>query len=191
MTGKMKLYISLLVLGLVLVGSGVWALFNSVPKIDIPEGAPVIAEKLDYVMRGEFSYLYIYADGTIILVEDKGLRIPSPGHPPTRTWKIGQLEEEELDKLISLFKSSQFEKLDKYYQFPGKPIDGGGFTMGDMGFTISIDYENLNKTVTAFGYLTPDHGETYPDMPSPLNEIYQKLRDIALKTREVARETIS
>jgi hypothetical protein len=191
MVGKMKLYIGLLILGLVMIGAGVWFLVNSAPAINIPEGAPVITANASYIMRGEFSHLYIYEDGSIILVEDKGLRIPSPGHPPTRTWKIDQLEDEELGKLISLFKSSQFEKLDKYYQFPGKPIDGGGFTMGDMGFTISIDYENLNKTVTAFGYLTPDHGETYPDMPSPLNEIYQKLRDIALKTREVARETIS
>ena len=161
------------------------------PEIKMPEGAPVIAEKLDYIMRGEFSYLYIYGDGSIVYIEEKGLRLPSPGHPPTRTWKIGQLQEEELNKLISLFKSSQFEKLDKYYQFAGKPIEGGGFTMGDMGFTVSFDYENLNKTVTAFGYLTPDHGDTYPDMPSPLNEIYEKLRNIALGTKEVARENIS
>jgi hypothetical protein len=44
--------------------------------------------------------------------------------------------------------------------------------------------------VTAFGYLTPDHGETYPDMPSPLNEIYGRLHVIALATEEVTRENI-
>ncbi len=55
----------------------------------------------------------------------------------------------------------------------------------------SINYEDLQKTVTAFGYLTPDRGETYPDMPSPLNEIYERLKSTALTTKEVARENIS
>jgi len=191
MTGKMKLYLGLLALGLLLVGGGLWFLYNPVPVIDIPEGTPVISEKLDYIMRGEFSYLYIYEDGSVIYIEEKGLRLPSPGHPPTRTWKTGKLQLEELNSLLEFVKNSGFEKLDEYYQFPGKPIEGGGFTMGDMGFTITIDYGNLNKTVTAFGYLTPDQGKTYPDMPYPLNEIYKKLKDIAEnKTEEVYRESI-
>jgi hypothetical protein len=42
----------------------------------------------------------------------------------------------------------------------------------------------------AFGYITPDGGETYPDMPSLLNEIYVKLRAISLQTQEVASENI-
>ena len=62
--------------------------------------------------------------------------------------------------------------------------------MGDMSFTISVNSENLSKNVTAFGYLTPDHGETYPDMPPPLNVIYGRLKVIALATEEVYRETI-
>ncbi len=56
---------------------------------------------------------------------------------------------------------------------------------------LSINYEDLQKTVTAFGYLTPDRGETYPDMPPPLGELYVRLRDIALRTEEVARENMS
>jgi hypothetical protein len=60
-----------------------------------------------------------------------------------------------------------------------------------MDFTISIYSENLSKTVTASGYLTPDKGETYPDMPSPLNEIYIKLKNIAeIETEEVYSESI-
>lgn len=59
-----------------------------------------------------------------------------------------------------------------------------------MSFTISVNSENLNKTVTAFGYLTPDNGETYPDMPPPLNEIYGRLRVLAIPTEEVYRESI-
>jgi hypothetical protein len=194
MTRKRGILIALLALGVMLIGSGVWLMHGSAAKIDIPEGNPVIYEKLDYIMRGEFSYLYIYGDGSIIYIEEKGLRMPSPGHPPTRTWKTGKFTAQQLDSLLAYFENSGLDKLDDSYQFPGKPIEGGpagGFNAGDMGFTISINSDNLSKTVTAFGYLTPDNGKTYPDMPFLLNEIYGRLRVIALGTEEVARENIS
>ena len=190
MKGKTRLYIGLLVLGVALIGGGVWFLVNAPPAIDIPEEPPVIYEQLDYVMRGEFSYLYIYGDGSILYVEEKGLRIRSPLHPPTRTWRTAKFRPEQLDSLLAYFENSGLDKLDEYYQFPGKPHEGGGFSMGDMSSTITINSENLSKTVTAFGYLTPDHGETYPDMPSPLNEIYGRLRVISQVTEEVYRENI-
>lgn len=215
MTGKMRLYVGLLVLGLLLVGSGAWLLFNpptsidfslndaviagkpdSPPVINLPQGTPVISEKLEYIMGGECDYLCIYPDGSITYIEEKGLRMPFPD-PPTRTWKTGKLQPEQLDSLLEFVKNSGFEKLDEYYQFPGKPMEpiegapSGGFTMGGGSFTFSISYGELQKTVTAFGYLTPDHGETYPDMPYPLNEIYKKLRAvIENQTEEVYRESI-
>lgn len=190
---KKKVYLILLTLGALLIGSGVWLFVKSPAKIDIPEGNPVIYEKIEYIMRGEFSYLYIYGDGSIIYIEEKGLRFPSPEYPATRTWRTSKFTAEQLDSLLAYFENSGLDKLEDRYSFPGKPIEGGpagGFTTGDMGFTISINSENLSKTVTAFGYLTPDRGETYPDMPPPLNEIYEKLRVIALGTDEVARENI-
>lgn len=142
-------------------------------------------------MRGEFNFLYVYEDGSIIYIEEKGLRMPTQEHPPERVWRTGKLQDEELNSLINFFRSSHFDKLDEYYQFPGKPIEGGGFSMGDMRYTVSIDYGNLHKIATAFGYLTPDHGLTYPAMPYPLNEIYKKLKDIAEnQTEEVYRESI-
>jgi hypothetical protein len=186
-----KLIIGLLALGLLLIGSGVWFFVKSSPDIDIPEGPPVIYEQLDYIMRGEFKYLYIYEDGSIIYIEEEGLRLPTPGHPATRTWRTGEFTPEQLDSLVAYFESSGLDKLDEYYLFPGEPGEGGSLTRGDMDFTISIDSQNLSKTVTASGYLTPDKGETYPDMPSPLNEIYAKLKNIAeTETEEVYRESI-
>jgi hypothetical protein len=192
--GKMRLYIGLLALGLVAIGIGTWLLAKSPPDINIPEGNPVVYEKLEYIMRGEFKYLYFYEDGSIIYIEEKGLRMPSPGHPPTRTWSTGKFTQEQLDRLLAYLENSGLDKLEERYIFPGKPIEGGpagGITQGDMGFTISVSSDNLSKTVTAFGYLTPDNGETYPDMPSPLNEIYVKLRAIAATTEEVYQENIS
>jgi len=191
MTGKIKLYIGLLVLGVALIGGGVWFLVNAPPAIDIPESPPVIVMDIDRIMAGEFSNLYIYEGGSIIYVEEKNLRMPTREYPPTRIWELGKLQEEELNSLLEFVKDSGFEKLGDSYQFPGKPIEGGGFTMGDMGCTIYVDYGDLNKKVRASGYLTPDHGMTYPDMPYPLNEIYQKLKNIAENsTEEIHRETI-
>jgi len=59
-----------------------------------------------------------------------------------------------------------------------------------MSCTIYVDCGDLRKRVSASGYLTPDHGMTYPDMPSPLNEIYGRLRVISQVTEEVYRENI-
>jgi hypothetical protein len=205
---KMKLYIGLLVLGLVLIGSATWALVQSSPSpVTLPEGTyfttdpamipvipedtPVIFEKLDFVMRGRFDRLYIYKDGSVIHTQEINLRMPGPYNPPTRIWRTGHLTDEELMRIIDLFRTGSFAAPENHYQFSGEPIGGGGFTMGDMSFTVSIVYEDMNKTVTAVGYLTPDHGETYPDMPTPLNELYVELKDITINwTTEVARERI-
>ena len=117
------------------------------------------------------------------------------------------ISQEELTHYVPLYRDSKtdtvstqysmdylencgLDKLDEYYQFPGEPNKSGGFRMGDMSFTISVNSENLSKTVTAFGYLTPDKGESYPDMPTPLNEIYGRLRAVSQTTEEVCHEDI-
>ena len=185
MTGKIKLYIGLLVLGVVLIGGGVWFLVNAPPAIDIPESDPVIAMNTLYTMRGERSQLAIYEDGTIICVEDKGLRFPLPGNPATRTWKTGQLQGGELNSLLEFFKDSRFAELDDSYGWSSIP-------QSDLDCEISVNYQGLVKNVRATGYLSTDGGMTYPDMPYPLNEIYRELKHIAEnRTEEVRHEPLS
>jgi len=195
MTRNRGILYTLLALGVLLIGSGLWLWHDSTQaRVAIPEGNPVIYEQLDYVMRGEFSYLYIYEDGSILLVEEKGLRMSSPGHSPTRAWKTGKITIEQLESLLAYFENSGLDKLGEYYNFPGESIENGpsgSIRSGDMQFTITGTRDKLRKTGTAFGYLTPDHGETYPDMPSPLNEIYGRLRTLSITTEEVYRENIS
>ena len=189
MTGKMRLYIGLLVLGLVLLGGGLWFLFKPVPVIDIPEGEPVIVMDILFSMRGEASQLAIYEDGAVIYHKEDNLRMSTPENPPTSTWGKGLPQEEELTSLIDFFESSQFDQLDEYYQYPGAGDKGG--VISDMNCTTSIDYGDLHKAVRAFGYLTPDRDMTYPDMPYPLNEIYRRLRIIIEgKTEEGYHESI-
>jgi len=195
MTNKMKLYIVLLVVGIVLVVTGiVLAILPGRDKVEIPQGNPVVYEKLAYLMRGQFDYLYIYDDGSIIYIEEEGLRMPSPERPSTRTWRTGKLNQEQLDSLLAYLGNSGLDELEEYYNFPGEPIENGpadGFTRGDMDFTVTVISDVLSKSVTASGYLTPDKGETYPDMPSPLNDVYTRLRAIAVTTQEVYQENIS
>ena len=190
MTGKMKLYIGLLALGLLLLGGGLWLLYNPVPVIEIPEGEPVIVIDISFRMGGEQSQLAIYKNGTVIYHEDKGLRPPPPPeHPPTRTWKTGKLEEEELSGLIDFFKSSKFDELDTYYQSPSVSVGAG--VISDLYCTISISSGNFSNTVRTFGYFPPDSNLPYPGLPYPLDEIYEKLKDIEdNRTEEVYRETI-
>ncbi|MDD5701614.1 MAG: hypothetical protein PHU23_06130 [Dehalococcoidales bacterium] len=176
------LYI-LLALGIVLIGSGVWLMLGSTQaKVVIPEGNPVIYERVAYLMKGENSELYIYGDGSILYIEEKGLR--PPGGHPTRTWSTGNFTVEQINNLLDYFENSGLNKLDDSY---GGPVVGGS----DMSFTIIVNSDNLSKKVTAFGYPSPDKGATYPDMPSPLNEIYGRLRTIAMSTEKVYQENIS
>jgi hypothetical protein len=183
-TGKMKLYIGLLVLGLLLLGGGLWLVCNPVPVIDIPESPPLITMSISHRITGENGWLAIYEDGTAIHIKEKGRP------PEVRIWRTGQLEQEELSKLLEFFTDSHFETLNAVYEFPGVPVPGAT-KVGDMYCAISIDYGYLYKTVHASQYLTPDDGMTYPDMPYPLNEVYKKLRAIIEnQTEEVYRESI-
>jgi len=186
MTGRMKLYIGLLVLALVIIGGGLWFLFNPVSIIDIPDAEPIITMHNSYRTIGQGpNHLYIYQDGAVIYVKQKGIATDS-----IKTWSTGKLQKVELDELLDFFKHSGFTALDGIYQFAGESVEGAT-KMGGMSCAISIDYEDLQKTVHADWYLSPDGGITYPDMPYPLNEIYKKLKQIIdSKTEEVYREPI-
>ena len=197
---KIYLLYILLALGILLLSSGAWLFFSSTQvkrHVTIPDSTPVIAEELDFIMRGQFEYLFIWENGEVVYIRETGLRIPTKENPPTRIWKTGQIQQDEMNSLLEFFKNSGFETLDTYYQVAGQLVESAGSKSvvltrsGDMKFNVSVDYADLSKTVSAFGYLTSDQGETYPDMPYPLNEIYEKLKDIADSTEEVAREKIS
>ncbi len=182
---------TLLVVGIVLIGGGIWLLqVHSSPKVIIPEGNTVIYEQALYTMAGVNNELYIYDDGGILYIEEKGLRFPMPEHPATRTWRTGKLTPERLDSLLAYLDSSGLDKMDEFYSYTTEPNENGSFSSSDLGFTITVNSGNLSKTVKTHGYMSPDKGETYPGMTSPLNEIYDKLHKIAMTTSEVYKENI-
>ncbi len=149
---------------------------------DIPQGNPIITLDIRTLLGGTFEKLDIYDDGTVLDVKDTFLRMPPP-EGPTRVWRKGHIQTEELNGLIRLFQTSAFAGLVKSYNFAENLTPP--FSMGDGGYTFTINSTVLQKSVTAFGYLTTT------DMPYPLNEIYAKLRAIIDgKTQEVFREHI-
>ncbi|GAI30807.1 unnamed protein product, partial [marine sediment metagenome] len=113
MNGKKRLYIGLLVVGLMLVGSGLWLLLNPIPRINVPESTPVIAMDITHTGGGTRSQLLIYEEGTIIYREDTGLR---PGQVKTRAWSKGKLHEGELADLLEFINDSGFEALNSDYK---------------------------------------------------------------------------
>ena len=147
-----------------------------------PAGSWVVAMKVGYLLGGKESCLTISENGTVIYIQEKGLRLPLD--KPVRIRREGQLTKEELSSLIEFFKESGFDELSESYQFTGNP-------MSDRRLTVFIDCQDMNKTVTAFGYPTREDIPPHRDMPYPLNEIYERLKHIAEnRTEEIYRETI-
>jgi hypothetical protein len=187
---RIRLYIGLAVLGVALIAAASLLLLRSAPAtVSLPEGTPIVLEKLDYVMRGRSDRIYVYEDGSIVYTQDTNMRMPTAENPPTRIWSTGKLTQAQLGQILALLQSVDFATLESYYQYPPKDTSPP-FVHGDMSMTVFVDYSQMSKTVTAFGYLTPDQGATYPDMPHPLDELYVKFRDAALSTKEVARAKI-
>jgi len=181
--------LSLLTLGIFLIGGGLLLRHFLIPEVKLPDGSPIIVEERSLLLGGEASRLYIYENGQVVYIEEKNLRQSVSKHPPTRVWKTGEINEDELESLIDIFEDSHYRELNNYYQTRGKPHDRG-FIHGDMRYTVSIVYEDLAKEVTTFGYPSFDHYMTLPDMPYPLSIIYTRLRDITSKTTIVAQERI-
>lgn len=163
--------------------------FNVAPELYTPQSDQVISERLYDIRKGEFRYLCIYEDGSLTRIEMEGLREPVSQH--VRIRKTGKLDEEELSNLVEFFEVSGFKDMDKNNEFSGSPEKGGGVTASDVHYSVSARLGSSYRSIKASNYISPDGGETYPNMPYPLDEIYKRLRDIAdNKTSEVVRESL-
>jgi len=187
MTGKLKLYISLLVLGLIVIGGGIWMLLNQPTQIGLPEETPVIDLEVKVPPAGTESWLGIYEDGTVISVETSGVWGPD-ATGAVRVWKRGRLKGKELDSLLE-FVVGNIDSYKEDYDYPRESADGEDI----MFMMFVVRYENIGKIVRAHNYLSPSSYPfymAYPDLPSPLKKTYERLCGIARDTEEVSRETI-
>jgi len=157
--------------------------FKGSPERYTPRSEQVISDRLYDIDKGEFRYLSIYQDGSLIAIQMDGLLEPVDQH--IRILKTGKLSEEELTDLIEFFENSGFKVMDKTNEFSGS-------SGSKVHYNVSALLGSSYRSIKASNYLSPDGGKAYPDMPYPLNEIYQRLKEIAEnRTEEVAREKIS
>jgi hypothetical protein len=175
MTRRMMLLIGLLVVGLAVMGLGVGLLLNQPRTVRIPNEFPAIAADTTYTESGDRDRLYVYKDGYVLFVEERGSNVAGDF---TRTWKTGQLTEAGLAELMNLTKKTEFEALANQYRFVGDNTTSGT-PHGDMNYAVSVNYENVRKIVSLVDYYSPDHETVYPEMPYPLGEIYLRTKEIA------------
>jgi len=156
--------------------------FKGAPELYTPRSDQVISDRLYDIDKGEFRYLSIYQDGSLIAIQMDGLLEPVDQH--VRILKTGELGGEELNSLIEFFEDSGFKEMDKNNEFSGS-------SGSEVHYSVSALLGSSYRSIKASNYLSPDGGKTYPDMPYPLNEIYQRLKDIAEnRTEEVTRESL-
>lgn len=179
MGNKIWLYSGLLVIVLALVGVGIWFVLQPADQVEIPESDPWVLMDISFLEEGTQSQLSIYDDGTVIYWEDTGLTgALSPD--PTRTWRTGKLDSEEMDNLSDLLDTVGFNDLEEYYLSSAVPEDED-VTIDDNYLKISVDDEN---TVTAHGYFVPMTSSAYYPLPAPLNELREKFDDIIENSTE-------
>ncbi|MFC1947378.1 hypothetical protein ACFLXY_05610 [Chloroflexota bacterium] len=178
---KFWLYSGLLVLILALVGVGIWFVLKPVDQVAIPESNPWLVMDISYLEEGTQSQLTIYDDGTVIHWVDTGL--PGALSPdPTRTWRTGTLDSDEMDDLSGFLDTIGFDELDEYYLSEAISANGT-VTIQDNYLKLSVDDGN---TVTAHGYFTAVTSSQYYPLPDPLDELREKLDDIIENNTEEA-----
>jgi hypothetical protein len=187
-----KIYIITLTLGLILVTTGVYFLKSNQPAVTIPKESPIILSNALYDFGGKSLTTYIYENGNVIYTEEINLRLQiPPDSQPTRIWKTGNIQDKDLAGVLQLFETTEFNELPEYNDFPGQQQEDGSPGFGDMYYTVTIYSGNSSKTIHADRYISYDNEKTYPGMPYPLNEIYEKIKQITdNQTTEVYREPI-
>ena len=162
--------------------------------VALPPRQPIILSfDLRKLMGGKDTNFEMYPDGTFLIVQDEGLRLPSPERPTVRTWKTGRLTETELNALIKMVQTSGLDALGPYYNFPGIPILGGppgGITFGDTILDVTANVQGLRKSITAISFISPDGDKSFPDMPPALNQVYSALAALMDKATIIATRNI-
>ncbi len=190
MNNRRAFLISLLVLGLILLGGGIWWKMDSASvKVTIQ---PIISMEVTDDNVGSHDNLYICEDGSVYLFRELEAR-PDLGRGWSTTYYKGQLDASAFANLIQLFQDN-VDQLQDSYQYSG--YDGGTGTVikGHMDTVLAIKYQGMARKITAndylgmySSYLSPD--SEYAGMPSPLDQICRRLSQIGALTAEFYKET--
>ncbi|MFC1946372.1 hypothetical protein ACFLXY_00475 [Chloroflexota bacterium] len=153
----------------------------------IPDEEPVIFMNLLRIMGGRNDELSIYEDGTVVFIEQWGLRLPAPEHPPVKAWRVGQISIDDVGNLFEILESINFNELEAHDR-ASDPYTGSG-RMSDLRVTISANNGYINNKVLSLAYSSDESHSQYKVYPLILNEIFENLMRIAEEeTNEACRE---
>lgn len=157
------------------------------PQSEIPISPaenPIIEMHTKTTMAGVARHLTISTDGSIVYIMEEGPRIMLPGSERIRTTRTGQLQEDELDRLLGLFDEVPFDAEGKC-NARTETIDTDALS------ELSVHYQRTTRTIVA-NYQPLFHDVTVlSDIPESVRKLYQEFRYIVEnRTTQVAREKI-
>ena len=150
-----------------------------------PTDKPVVVMEVETTIAGRYYYLAVAEDGTVIYIEEQGLRHPTPGNEAVRTKRTGQLSQDDLTSLARLFQEPPLSNVAEYHA-DTEMIDT------DAMCQISFSYLGATKTIGAnYNPLVHDF-MPFPEIPSLIKEIFLKLKYIVdYKMGQEVRELIA
>jgi hypothetical protein len=195
MNNRRAVLISLLVLGLLLVGGGIWWKMDLSSKDNSSKVVirPVITMAVSDDNVDSHDTLYICEDGSTYVIWEIDAR-PDLGREWSKIYRKGQLSPSELDALAQLLKDN-LENVQDIYEFPGY-VGGteGQIMKGHMDTVLTIKYQGMARQITANDYLGMyssylPQDSMYAGMPAPLDKICHRLFEISAMTEEFYKET--
>jgi len=159
---------------------------STMPPPPVPATEGVLIEMhTKTTMAGVARHLTVSVDGSIVFIEERGLRHPTKENPATRTTKTGQLTEAELSNLLAMVDACLFNGEGKY-DARTEIIDTDAIS------ELTVHYQKRTRIITAnYQPLHPEIPEL-SDVPETVRKLYRELRYIIdSRTTQTAEEEIT
>jgi len=163
---------------------------STMPPPPVPATEGVLIEMhTKTTMAGVARHLTISVDGSIVFIEERGLRHPTKENPPTRTTRTGQLTEAELSNLLKLVDACLFDR-------EGKRDARTEIIDTDAISELTVHYQKRTRIITA--NYQPLYHLSHPEIPElsdvheTVRKLYRELRYIIdSRTTQTAEEEIT
>jgi len=149
---------------------------STMPPPPVPATKGVLIEMhTKTTMAGVARHLTISVDGSIVFIEERGLRHPTKENPPTRTTRTGQLTEAELSNLLKLVDACLFDR-------EGKRDARTEIIDTDAISELTVHYQKRTRIITA--NYQPLYHLSHPEIPE-LSDVHETVRKLYRELRYI------
>ncbi len=182
----------LLALGLIAPAIGCRSEPELTPNVKTPvpvEDGILMEMHTRTTLAGVGRHLTISADGSIVYLDDRGLRHPTEENPPIRITRAGQLTKAGLSGLLEMVDACPFDA-EGNCDARTEVIDTDAISV------LTVYYQGVTRTITAnyqplFHLFHPEVSEL-TDVPEPVRKLYRQLKSIIdNNTSQISEEAIS